>query len=220
MWVTKDLISRTKSLRNSIESCKSTTIWRPPTHSEPIKQLKKSITTFRNLRSLLSEWQMESSKLPLLPPVIQSVLNHLPSPSRANYASLLSLPWTHRLQHVPKMPPALRIPSILLVLPTWPADILRRVYSEPSTVGCTMSLLFRSTADVDHTACLFPWPWQASKSINQSASWNDLLEVFWIILKHGQKIVSMGATSQSNVVDSSCGLNTLARIGMKHHELN
>jgi hypothetical protein len=35
------------------------------------------------LRSFLSEWPMESSQWPLLLPVIQSVLNHLPSPSRA-----------------------------------------------------------------------------------------------------------------------------------------
>ena len=40
------------------------------------------------LRSLSSEWQMESSQWPLLLPAIQSVLNHLPSPSRANCAPL------------------------------------------------------------------------------------------------------------------------------------
>ena len=38
------------------------------------------------LRSLLSEWQMESSQWPLVLPMIQSVLNHLLSPSRANCA--------------------------------------------------------------------------------------------------------------------------------------
>ena len=39
-------------------------------------------------RSLLSEWHMESAQGSLLLPVIQSVLNHLPSPSRANCATL------------------------------------------------------------------------------------------------------------------------------------
>jgi transposase InsO family protein len=40
------------------------------------------------LRSLLSEWQMESSQWPLLLPLIHSVLNHLPSPSRTNCSPL------------------------------------------------------------------------------------------------------------------------------------
>ena len=40
------------------------------------------------LRSFLSEWQMESSQLPRLLPVIQSVLNDLPSLSRAKRVPL------------------------------------------------------------------------------------------------------------------------------------
>jgi hypothetical protein len=39
------------------------------------------------LRSLLSEWHMESDQGTFLLPVIQSVLNHLPSPSRAKCAT-------------------------------------------------------------------------------------------------------------------------------------
>ena len=42
----------------------------------------------QHLRSPLSEWQMESSQWPLLLPVIQSALNHLSSPSRANNVPL------------------------------------------------------------------------------------------------------------------------------------
>ena len=40
------------------------------------------------LRSLTSEWMLESSQYPLLIPLVQSVLNHLLSSSRAGYASL------------------------------------------------------------------------------------------------------------------------------------
>jgi len=51
--------------------------------------LRRSTTIFRGfLRYLTSEWIQESSQWPLLIPLAQSVLNHLSSPSRAEYASL------------------------------------------------------------------------------------------------------------------------------------
>ena len=69
MWVTKDLILRTPSLKSLIASCRSTTIWRQRTHPWKMAQLNKSITIFRSFSR----------------PLIQSLSNHLPSPSRANY---------------------------------------------------------------------------------------------------------------------------------------